>query len=137
MKLTNSWYIMELFYKPYKLSRLRINTINDHTSSISSPCGNLLYTTKRRVTSPTLQHQLWQSPHTSPHTSLLPILFNSQQKASTCPSHKLSVRPLGLLHSGLPLSEITRELGLANTVLIHCSNRITVGLWRDGWCISY
>ena len=49
-----------------------------------------------------------------PMQASFPIPINSQQEASTCPSHELCGRPLGLLHSRLSLSEITREAGSAS-----------------------
>ena len=61
-----------------------------------------------RVATPTLRRQAGGSLRPSLHAGPLPIPSISSHDLPTCSSHELRGRPLGLLHSGLSLTETTR-----------------------------
>ena len=69
---------------------------------------------KGRVASPT------PAPAITP-CKPFPMPSNSQQEASTCPTHEFCGRPLGLLHPVLSLSKTTQEAGSSSGQRATCS----------------
>ena len=67
-----------------------------------------------RTATPTLRRQAGGSLRASLHAGPLPIPSISSHDLPTCSSHELRGRPLGLLHSGLSLTETTRWAGSAS-----------------------